>query len=171
MGEEDIHRQALNVFRMKLLGAKVVPVESGSRTLKDALNDAIRDWIANVEDTHYLIGTAAGPHPYPYLVRRLQAVIGEEARAQLLEHYRRYMIGMKAMQAPDGMWRQVVDEPGAYREESVTAMTLTAMARGLRRAGKGVIQLLDDFGDTTPDGSTEFAMLRRLVEASGRPLW
>jgi len=85
MGEEDMRRQRPNVVRMRMLGAEVVPVTNGSGTLKDALNDAIRDWIANVEDTHYLIGTAAGPHPYPYLVRRLQAVIGEEARRQMLE--------------------------------------------------------------------------------------
>jgi tryptophan synthase beta chain len=85
MGEEDMERQRPNVVRMRFLGAEVIPVTNGSGTLKDALNDAIRDWIANVEDTHYLIGTAAGPHPYPYLVRRLQAVIGEEARAQMLE--------------------------------------------------------------------------------------
>ena len=85
MGEEDMRRQRPNVVRMQMLGAEVVPVTNGSGTLKDALNDAIRDWIANVEDTHYLIGTAAGPHPYPYLVRRLQAVIGEEARVQMLD--------------------------------------------------------------------------------------
>jgi tryptophan synthase beta chain len=85
MGAEDMRRQRPNVVRMRMLGAEVVPVTNGAGTLKDALNDAIRDWIANVEHTHYLIGTAAGPHPYPYLVRRLQAVIGEEARAQMLE--------------------------------------------------------------------------------------
>ena len=85
MGEEDMRRQRPNVVRMKMLGAEVIPVTNGAGTLKDALNDAIRDWISNVEDTHYLIGTAAGPHPYPYLVRRLQAVIGQEARGQMLE--------------------------------------------------------------------------------------
>ena len=85
MGDEDMRRQRPNVVRMKMLGAEVIPVTNGAGTLKDALNDAIRDWIANVEDTHYLIGTAAGPHPYPYLVRRLQAVIGQESRAQMLE--------------------------------------------------------------------------------------
>jgi tryptophan synthase beta chain len=85
MGTEDIERQSLNVFRMKLLGAEVRPVSSGSCTLKDALNEAMRDWIANVENTYYLIGTVAGPHPYPLMVRELQAVIGQEARAQLLE--------------------------------------------------------------------------------------
>jgi tryptophan synthase beta chain len=85
MGREDMRRQALNVYRMGLLGAEVVPVESGSATLKDATNEAIRDWVANVRDTHYVIGSAVGPHPYPSLVRRLQRVIGDEARAQLLE--------------------------------------------------------------------------------------
>ncbi len=85
MGEEDMRRQRPNVVRMRFLGAEVIPVTNGAGTLKDALNDAIRDWITNVETTHYMIGTAAGPHPYPYLVRRLQAVIGEEARAQMLE--------------------------------------------------------------------------------------
>jgi tryptophan synthase beta chain len=85
MGAEDMERQALNVFRMRLLGAEVVSVSAGSRTLKDALNEAIRDWVTTVEDTHYVLGTAAGMHPYPWLVRELQAVIGREARAQVLE--------------------------------------------------------------------------------------
>ena len=85
MGEEDIRRQSLNVFRMRLLGAEVRPVSSGSRTLKDAINEAIRDWVTNVETTHYLIGSVVGPHPYPMLVRDFQSVIGREAREQLLE--------------------------------------------------------------------------------------
>jgi tryptophan synthase beta chain len=85
MGSEDIKRQAINVFRMKLLGAKVVPVESGSKTLKDALNEAMRDWVTNVDNTFYIIGTVAGPHPYPAMVRDFQAVIGREARGQCLE--------------------------------------------------------------------------------------
>ena len=84
MGEEDIRRQALNVFRMRLLGAEVRPVDSGSRTLKDAINEAIRDWVTNVETTHYLIGSVVGPHPYPMLVRDFQSVIGREAKEQLL---------------------------------------------------------------------------------------
>ena len=82
MGEVDIARQALNVFRMKLLGATVIPVTSGSKTLKDALNEAMRDWVTNVDDTFYIIGTVAGPHPYPMLVRDFQSVIGKEAKAQ-----------------------------------------------------------------------------------------
>jgi len=84
MGATDVARQAPNVFRMKLLGAEVVPVTSGAATLKDAMNEALRDWVANVHDTFYIIGTAAGPHPYPELVRDFQSVIGKEARAQLL---------------------------------------------------------------------------------------
>ena len=87
MGEEDIRRQALNVYRMKLLGAQVVSVTSGSRTLKDAMNEAMRDWVTNVDDTFYIIGTVAGPHPYPMLVRDFQSVIGREARAQSLAQY------------------------------------------------------------------------------------
>lgn len=85
MGAEDIERQKLNVYRMKLLGADVIPVHSGSKTLKDALNEAMRDWVTNVDDTFYIIGTVAGPHPYPMLVRDFQCVIGREARAQCLE--------------------------------------------------------------------------------------
>jgi tryptophan synthase beta chain len=85
MGEDDIKRQSLNVYRMKLLGATVFPVTSGSRTLKDALNEAMRDWVTNVDNTFYIIGTAAGPHPYPMLVRDFQSIIGREARRQCLE--------------------------------------------------------------------------------------
>jgi tryptophan synthase beta chain len=85
MGEEDVRRQALNVYRMKLLGAEVIPVTSGSRTLKDAMNEAMRDWVTNVDDTFYIIGTVAGPHPYPMLVRDFQCVIGREARRQSME--------------------------------------------------------------------------------------
>jgi tryptophan synthase beta chain len=83
MGTEDIRRQRLNVIRMRLLGSRVIPVESGSRTLKDAMNEAIRDWVTNVRHTHYVIGSVAGPHPYPMMVRDFQAVIGREAKAQL----------------------------------------------------------------------------------------
>ena len=83
MGAEDVRRQALNVFRMRLLGAEVIPVDSGARTLKDAINEAIRDWVTNVRTTYYLIGSAIGPHPYPVIVRELQAVIGRESREQM----------------------------------------------------------------------------------------
>ena len=85
MGAEDVQRQAQNVYRMKLLGATVIPVESGSRTLKDALNEALRDWVTNVDDTFYIIGTVAGPHPYPEMVRDFQTIIGREARSQILK--------------------------------------------------------------------------------------
>ncbi|HET7564109.1 MAG TPA: tryptophan synthase subunit beta [Gemmatimonadaceae bacterium] len=85
MGEEDMRRQALNVFRMRLMGAEVIPVTSGTRTLKDATSEAIRDWVTNVTDSHYIIGSVVGPAPYPRMVRELQAVIGREARAQMLE--------------------------------------------------------------------------------------
>jgi tryptophan synthase beta chain len=89
MGTEDMRRQAPNVFRMKLLGAEVRPVDAGSATLKDAISEAIRDWVTNVRDTHYLLGSALGPHPYPTMVREFQSVIGREARAQILEVERR----------------------------------------------------------------------------------
>jgi tryptophan synthase beta chain len=89
MGAVDVERQAPNVFRMKLLGATVVPVHSGSKTLKDALNEAMRDWVTNVGDTFYIIGTVAGPHPYPQMVRDFNSVVGREARAQMLEEYGR----------------------------------------------------------------------------------
>ena len=85
MGERDIQRQAPNVFRMKLLGAEVKPVSSGSRTLKDAMNEAMRDWVANVDDTFYIIGTVAGPHPYPQMVKEFQTIIGREAKEQIME--------------------------------------------------------------------------------------
>jgi tryptophan synthase beta chain len=85
MGADDVRRQSLNVYRMKLLGAEVVPVTSGSRTLKDAMNEAMRDWVTNVDDTHYVIGTVAGPHPFPAMVRDFQSVIGHETRAQCLQ--------------------------------------------------------------------------------------
>jgi len=85
MGAEDVERQKLNVFRMQLMGAKVIPVESGGRTLKDAINEALRDWSASFEKTHYLLGTAAGPHPFPTIVREFQRIIGREARAQMIE--------------------------------------------------------------------------------------
>ena len=85
MGKTDVERQSPNVFRMKLLGAEVMPVTSGAGTLKDAMNEALRDWVTNVRDTYYIIGTAAGPHPYPELVRDFQSVIGKELRGQMLE--------------------------------------------------------------------------------------
>lgn len=115
MGTEDMRRQALNVFRMRLLGAEVVGVESGSRTLKDAINEALRDWVTNVGDTHYLLGSVLGPHPYPMMVRDFQSVIGREARAQMLERCNRlpdYLLacvggGSNAM----GLFYEFLDDP------------------------------------------------------------
>lgn len=86
MGASDVKRQALNVFRIRLLGAKVIPVESGSRTLKDAINEAMRDWVTNVRSTHYLVGSAIGPHPFPKIVREFQSVIGRETKEQMMKH-------------------------------------------------------------------------------------
>jgi tryptophan synthase beta chain len=89
MGAEDVERQSLNVFRMRLLGARVIPVEAGARTLKDAINEALRDWVTNVRTTHYLLGSAMGPHPYPMMVREFQSVIGREVKRQLRAAARR----------------------------------------------------------------------------------
>ena len=89
MGAEDMRRQALNVFRMRLLGAEVITVNAGTRTLKDAINEALRDWVTNVHDTYYLLGSALGPHPYPLMVREFQSVIGREAREQILSSDRK----------------------------------------------------------------------------------
>jgi tryptophan synthase beta chain len=116
MGEEDVRRQSLNVFRMKLLGAEVRPVSSGSRTLKDAINEAIRDWVTNVSTTHYLLGSVVGPHPYPMIVRDFQSIIGRETKEQMTASYGRlpdYIVacvggGSNAM----GIFYPFVDEPG-----------------------------------------------------------
>jgi tryptophan synthase beta chain len=89
MGEEDVQRQSLNVFRMKLMGAEVRPVASGSRTLKDAINEAFRDWVSNARDTYYLLGSVVGPHPYPMIVRDFQSIIGRETRQQAMEQIKR----------------------------------------------------------------------------------
>lgn len=115
MGEKDMARQALNVFRMKLLGAEVRPVSSGSKTLKDATNEAIRDWVTNIDDTYYLIGSVVGPHPYPEMVRDFQAIIGRETRGQVMEKHGRlpdYVLacvggGSNAM----GIFHEFVSEP------------------------------------------------------------
>jgi len=129
MGAEDVRRQSLNVFRMKLLGAQVRVVESGSQTLKDAMNDALRDWIATVRDTFYVIGTVAGPHPYPLMVREFQKVIGEEARAQVLE---------KAGRLPDavvacvGGGSNAIGIFHAFRDDADVELV------GVEAAGRGV---------------------------------
>jgi tryptophan synthase beta chain len=116
MGAEDMVRQALNVFRMRLLGASVVSVESGSRTLKDAINEAMRDWVARPEDTHYLLGSALGPHPYPLMVREFQSVIGREARAQCLASIGRLPdVAMACVGGGSnaiGLFDAFVDDPG-----------------------------------------------------------
>jgi len=116
MGEVDIARQEANVYRMRLLGARVVPVKSGSRTLKDALNEAMRDWVTNVDNTFYIIGTVAGPHPYPAMVRDFQAVIGREARTQILEQAGRLPDALLACVGGGsnaiGLFHPFLDDPG-----------------------------------------------------------
>jgi tryptophan synthase beta chain len=115
MGEEDMKRQAINVYRMKLLGATVVPVTSGSKTLKDALNEAMRDWVTNVDNTFYIIGTVAGPHPYPAMVRDFQAVIGGEVRHQIMEFEGRYPDALVACVGGGsnamGLFYHFIDQP------------------------------------------------------------
>ena len=115
MGTEDIKRQAVNVYRMKLLGAEVVPVESGSKTLKDALNEAMRDWVTNVDDTFYIIGSVAGPHPYPAMVRDFQSVIGRETREQIFEQEGRLPDALVACVGGGsnamGLFYPFIDEP------------------------------------------------------------
>lgn len=128
MGSEDIRRQAPNVQRMKLLGAEVRPVEAGSRTLKDAINEAIRDWVTNVRTTHYLLGSALGPHPYPMIVRDLQAVIGKEARAQILEAERRLP---DALVACVGGGSNAMGLFHAFREDPVRLIGVEAGGLGI----------------------------------------
>jgi tryptophan synthase beta chain len=129
MGSEDVKRQAPNVGRMKLLGATVVPVESGSRTLKDAMNEALRDWVTHVRTTHYCIGSAAGPHPYPELVATLQSVIGEEARAQVIAAQGRLPDGVIACVGGGsnaiGLFR------GFYEDDTVAFVGVEAAGDGL----------------------------------------
>ncbi|MGB3794867.1 MAG: tryptophan synthase subunit beta, partial [Alteraurantiacibacter sp.] len=129
MGATDVKRQQPNVFRMKLLGAEVVPVTSGRATLKDAMNEALRDWVANVHDTFYIIGTAAGPHPYPELVRDFQSVIGREARAQMLERTGRLpdllVAAIGGGSNAIGLFHPFLDDP------SVKMLGVEAAGRGL----------------------------------------
>lgn len=159
MGEVDIARQALNVFRMKLLGAEVRPVSSGSRTLKDATNEAIRDWVANVDDTYYLIGSVVGPHPYPAMVRDFQAIIGRETKSQLEELEGRlpdYVVacvggGSNAM----GIFNEFIPEP------SVKLVGVEAAGKGLEtghhaaslgRGKPGVLHGAKSYLLSDPDG-------------------
>jgi tryptophan synthase beta chain len=166
MGEEDIERQHLNVVRMKLLGASVVSVTSGTKTLKDALNEAIRDWVTNVRDTHYIIGTVAGPHPYPTMVRNFQSVIGTEARKQILIDEGRLPDtvvacvggGSNAM----GIFYPFLRDPsveligveasGCGIETGKHAATLTAGSHGVLHGSRSYI-LQDEYGQVLPTHS------------------
>jgi tryptophan synthase beta chain len=161
MGEVDTQRQALNVARMRLLGAEVVAVKTGSRTLKDAINEALRDWVTNVETTHYLLGTAAGPHPFPLLVRNLHRVIGIEARQQVLDRTGRLpdvvaacvgggsnAIGIFHGFIDDPSVRLVGLEPGGEGVETGRhGATLTAGTPGMLHGARSYL-LQDDDGQT-----------------------
>jgi tryptophan synthase beta chain len=128
MGAEDVERQRLNVFRMELMGAKVVPVESGGRTLKDAINEALRDWSASFETTHYLLGTAAGPHPFPTMVREFQRVIGREARAQIVDQLGRLP---DAVVACVGGGSNAIGVFADFLDDAVRLIGVEAAGRGL----------------------------------------
>ncbi|MFH0790922.1 MAG: tryptophan synthase subunit beta [Candidatus Omnitrophota bacterium] len=159
MGEEDVKRQSLNVYRMKLLGAEVVPVNSGSKTLKDAMTEALRDWVTNVRTTHYIIGSVAGPHPYPLMVRDFQAVIGKEARRQILNKEKKlpdYLIacvggGSNAMGLFHAFFndKQVkfigVEAAGRGISSGSHSATLVAGAAGVLHGSKSKV-LEDKFG-------------------------
>jgi tryptophan synthase beta chain len=161
MGEEDTRRQALNVARMRLLGAEVVPVTTGSRTLKDAINEAMRDWVTNVDTTNYLFGTVAGPHPFPVMVREYQRVIGDEARAQVLDRCGRLpdavvacvgggsnAIGIFTAFVPDSSVRLVGFEAGGEGVESGRhAATITGGAPGVLHGARSYL-LQDANGQT-----------------------
>lgn len=129
MGTEDMARQAMNVYRMRLLGATVIPVESGSRTLKDAINEAIRDWVTNVRDTHYIIGSVVGPHPYPVMAREFQSVIGREARGQMLEAAGRLP---DAVVACVGGGSNAIGIFAPFYQDPVALIGVEAAGRGLR---------------------------------------
>jgi tryptophan synthase beta chain len=138
MGAEDMERQELNVFRMRLMGATVVPVESGGRTLKDAINEALRDWAASFETTHYLLGTAAGPHPFPTVVREFQRVIGREARAQILEQLGRLP---DAAVACVGGGSNAIGLFADFLDDDVRLIGVEAAGRGLDGAEHGATLL------------------------------
>jgi tryptophan synthase beta chain len=162
MGETDIRRQAVNVARMKMLGATVIPVTSGSRTLKDAINETFRDWVANVETTHYIFGTAAGPHPFPAMIRDFQRVIGVEARRQILERAGRLpdaaiacvgggsnAIGLFHAFLPDAEVRLIGCEAAGHGLESREhAATLSAGGPGILHGSRSYV-LQDDEGQIT----------------------
>src|SRR5712671_7487881 len=128
MGVDDMARQAINVYKMRLLGATVTPVESGSKTLKDATNEAIRDWVTNVRTTHYVIGSAVGPHPYPLMVREFQSVIGREARAQMLTETGRLPT---AVVACVGGGSNAIGIFAPFYEDTVRLIGVEAAGRGL----------------------------------------
>ena len=130
MGTEDITRQALNVYRMKLLGARVIPVDSGSRTLKDATNEAIRDWVTNVRNTHYVLGSVVGPHPYPFMVREFQSVIGKEAKSQILKSEKRLPDFLVA--CVGGGSNSIGLFPPFFNDKRVKFVGVEAAGRGLR---------------------------------------
>jgi len=138
MGAEDIERQRLNVFRMELMGARVVPVESGGRTLKDAINEALRDWSASFETTHYLLGTAAGPHPFPTMVRDFQRVIGREARAQMIEQLGRLP---DAVVACVGGGSNAIGLFADFMDDDVRLIGVEAAGKGLAGAEHGATLL------------------------------
>ena len=161
MGTEDMRRQALNVFRMELLGARVIPVESGQRTLKDATNEAMRDWMASVEHTHYILGSVCGPHPYPVMVREFQCCIGRESRQQLLEREGRLpdlivaCIGGGSNAA--GIFVPMIDEPGVAMvgvEAGGTGMRLGEHAATLCKGSPGVLHGALSFVLQDNDGQT-----------------
>jgi tryptophan synthase beta chain len=138
MGAEDVERQALNVFRMRLMGAQVIPVESGGRTLKDAINEALRDWSASFETTHYLLGTAAGPHPFPTMVREFQRVIGREARTQIREQLGRLP---DAVIACVGGGSNAIGLFADFLDDDVRLIGVEAAGRGLDREEHGATLL------------------------------
>jgi tryptophan synthase beta chain len=138
MGAEDVERQKLNVFRMGLMGARVIPVESGGRTLKDAINEALRDWSASFETTHYLLGTAAGPHPFPTMVREFQRVIGREARAQILEQLGRLP---DAVVACVGGGSNAIGLFADFMDDPVRLIGVEAAGKGLAGAEHGATLL------------------------------
>jgi tryptophan synthase beta chain len=166
MGTEDIQRQSLNVFRMRLLEAEVIPVESGTQTLKDAINEAIRDWVTNVETTHYLIGSVVGPHPYPVMVRDFQCVIGREAREQVLEAEGRLpdyvmacvgggsnAIGTFHPFVPDEAVRLIgLEAGGSGLESGKHSATLTAGRPGVLHGAMSYL-LQDEYGQVQPTHS------------------
>jgi tryptophan synthase beta chain len=194
MGEEDTRRQALNVARMQLLGAEVIPVTTGSRTLKDAINEAMRDWVTNVDSTHYLLGTVAGPHPFPLMVREFHRIIGEEARAQVLERTGRLpdavtacvgggsnAIGIFTAFVPDETVRLIGLEAGGDGIETGRhAATITGGAPGVLHGARSFL-LQDENGQTIeshsisagldyPGVGPEHAYLHDIGRAEYRPI-